>query len=87
MNRIEHDGMTELAMENFTITDKNSSKGDYAEDIKTIAKSYLIYKIGKSSFVVSEVQLPEGFTPVFLGLTGTTNTLERSICDPFHNLR
>ena len=36
-------------MENFSVTDKYSSMGDNAEDIKTIAKSYLMYKIGKFS--------------------------------------
>ena len=43
--------MTQLEMENFTVADKNLSLGDNAEDIKIMAKSYLMYKIGKFSFV------------------------------------
>ena len=52
-------------MENFTVNDKNSSVIDNAEDIKTIAKSYLMYKIGKFSFVVF-ICLIDGFASVSL---------------------
>ena len=65
MNRIEHDGMTEFTMEHFTVTDDNSSVIDNAEDIKTMAKSYLMYKMGKFSFVLIVVRMPDGFAPVF----------------------
>ena len=57
-------------MENVTVTNTHSSVVNNGEDVKIIATSYLMYKIGRFSFLLfmsteSLIKLPDEIGPTF----------------------